>query len=83
MGHAVVEKQSHPKCKHLDRNFHGLEEAAWRGGVGFGIGGIGYGTGLSEWEQNAMADPIEIEMRTVDDDNRNVDKLGGEEWEVR
>jgi hypothetical protein len=36
----------------------------------FGIGGIGYGTGLSKWEQNAMADPIELEMRTVDDDNR-------------
>jgi hypothetical protein len=75
---------SHPKCKHLDRNFHGLEEAAWGGEEGwFGIGGIGYGTGLSKWEQNAMADPIELEMRTVVDDIRYGDELGGEEWEVR
>jgi len=66
------------------------QEFPWAGGGGlggedgwFGIGGIGYGTGLSQWEQNAMADPIELEMRTVVDDNRNGDKLGGEEWEVR
>jgi hypothetical protein len=68
------------------------QEFPWAGGGGLGrgggkgwvgIGGIGYGIGLSEWEQNAMADPIELEMRTVDDDNRNGDKLGGEEWKVR
>lgn len=56
----------------------------WRrrlgGGEGwFGIGGIGDGIGLSEWEQNAIADPLELEMRAVDDDNRIGDKVGGEE----